>query len=58
MNNIRVNKFVLNDMNQDDNDNKIIKELAAELEQSTAKKIRKIATKNVENIFQKIEQII
>ena len=57
MNNIRVNKFVLNDMNQDDNDNKIIKELAAELEQSTAKKIKKIATKNVENIIQKIEPI-
>ena len=56
-NNFKCNKFVLNDMCQDDNDNKIIKELAAELEQSTAKKMKKIASKNVDNIIQKIEPI-
>ena len=56
-NNFKCNKFVLNDMCQDDNDSKIIKELAAELEQSTAKKMKKIASKNVDNIIQKIEPI-
>ena len=40
INNVKCNKFVLNDNLQDENDNKIIKELASELEQSTAKKIK------------------
>ena len=57
MNNIKINKFILNDINQDENDNKIIKELAAELEQSTAKKMKKNFNKNTENIIQKIEPI-
>ena len=40
INNVKCNKFVLNDICQDENDNRIIKELASELEQSTAKKIK------------------
>ena len=57
INNFKCNKFVLNDICQDDNDNKIIKELAAELEQSTAKKNKKFGNKKSENIIQKIEPI-
>ena len=57
MNNFKCSKFVFNDMCQDDNDNKIIKELAAELEQSTAKKNKKNGNKNSKNIIQKIEPI-
>ena len=57
MNNFKCSKFVFNDMCQDDNDNKIIKELAAELEQSTAKKNKKNGNKNSKNTIQKIEPI-
>jgi hypothetical protein len=41
INNVKCNKFILNDC-QEENDNKIIKELASELEQTTSKKIRQI----------------
>ena len=51
INNVNCNKFVLN---ENENDNKIIKELAAELEQSTAKKMKKIV-KNQENCVQNVE---
>ena len=57
INNIKCNKFVLNDMLQDEKENRIIKELAAELEQSTAKKIKIFGSqskKNEENL-QKLE---
>ena len=57
INNVKCNKFVLNDMCQEENDNKIIKELAAELEQSTSKKIKKNGNKNTENKIQRIEPI-
>lgn len=40
INNVKCNKFIMNDKCQDENDNKIIKELASELEQSTAKKLK------------------
>ena len=56
-NNFKCSKFVFNDMCQDDNENKIIKELAAELEQSTAKKNKKNGNKNTKNTIQKIEPI-
>ena len=56
INTVKCNKFVLNDNLQDDNDNKIIKELASELEQSTAKKIKILGSqqKPEENNFHKI----
>ena len=56
-NTVKCNKFILNDMCQDEYNNKIIKELAAELEQSTAKKNKKILNKNSENLVQKIEPL-
>ena len=57
INNVKCNKFVLNDICQEEKDNKIIKELAAELEQSTAKKIKKFGCQNGEISIQKIEPI-
>ena len=57
LNNVKCNKFVLNDLCQDENDNKIIKELAAELEQSTAKKNKKIMNQYSKNAVQNIEPI-
>ena len=57
LNNIKCNKFVLNDICQDENDNKIIKELAAELEQSTAKKNKKMMNQCSKNPVQNIEPI-
>ena len=56
-NTVKCNKFVLNDMCQNVHNNKIIKELAAELEQSTTKKNKKIFNKNNENTVQKIEPV-
>ena len=56
-NTVKCNKFVLNDICQNEHNNKIIKELAAELEQSTAKKNKKILNKNSENTIQKIEPV-
>ena len=55
INNVKCNKFVLNDNLQDENENKIIKELASELEQSTAKKIKILGSqeKPEEENFQK-----
>ena len=55
INNVKCNKFVLNDMCQEENDNKIIKELASELEQTTNKKIKKLASqkKSEKKDFQK-----
>ena len=63
INNVKCNKFILNDC-QEENDNKIIKELASELEQSTAKKIKLMGSqknsdekKFQKNIIQNIEPI-
>ena len=61
INNVKCNKFILNDMCQDENDNKIIKELASELEQSTAKKIKNLGSQKKieeENFQKKIIQNI
>ena len=44
INNVKCNKFILNDICKSENDNKIIKELASELEQSSAKKIQKLVS--------------
>ena len=51
INNVKSTRFVLN---ENENENKIIEELAAELEQTTAKKMKKNA-KNQENCVQNIE---
>ena len=61
LNNVKCNKFSLNDICQDENDNKIIKELASELEQSTTKKIKKLGSQKKrenENFEKKIIQNI
>ena len=57
LNNVKCNKFILNDIHQEENDNKIIKELAAELEQSTSKKNKKIINKYSKNVVENIEPI-
>ena len=64
INNVKCNKFIMNDKCQDENDNKIIKELASELEQSTAKKLKSFANQKKssddnlqKNLIQKIEPI-
>jgi hypothetical protein len=57
LNNVKCNKFILNDIHQEENDNKIIKELAAELEQSTSKKNKKIMSKYSKNVVENIEPI-
>ena len=57
LNNVKCNKFILNDIHQEENDNKIIKELAAELEQSTSKKNEKIINKYSKNVVENIEPI-
>ena len=64
INNVKCNKFIMNDICQDENDNKIIKELASELEQSTSKKLKgfanqmKSSDENLQKILiQKIEPI-
>ena len=56
INNVKCNKFVMNDICQDENDNKIIKELASELEQSTSKKLKGFANqmKSSDENLQKI----
>ena len=63
INNVKCNKFVLNDVYKNENDNKIIKELASELEQTSAKKIKKLGSHNKsqeefqKKIINKIEPI-
>ena len=44
INNVKCNKIILNDIcrEDNDNDNKIIKELASELEQTTSKQKKKL----------------
>ena len=56
INNVKCNKFVLNDMCQD-NDNKIIKELASELEQTTSKKIKQIENYHKEKKIEPVNLI-
>ena len=57
INNVKCNKIILNDIcrEDNDNDNKIIKELASELEQTTSKKIKNI--ENYQNEIIKIEPV-
>ena len=64
INNVKCNKFIMNDIGQDENDNKIIKELASELEQSTSKKLIGLVNQKKSNdeslqkmLIQKIEPI-